>query len=50
MAHVFTAHSQVNKIEVKTNSAGNFELHRNGKPYYIKGAAVSYTHLRAHET
>tara|TARA_B100000965_G_scaffold393506_1_gene404474 strand:+ start:2663 stop:3940 length:1278 start_codon:yes stop_codon:yes gene_type:complete len=40
MANVFTAHSQVNKIEVKTNSAGNFELHRNGEPYYIKGAGA----------
>ena len=40
MAHVFTAHSQVNKIEVKTNYSGNFELHRNGEPYYIKGAGA----------
>ena len=40
MAHVFTAHSQVNKIEVKTSYSGNFELHRNGEPYYIKGAGA----------
>ena len=40
MAHVFTAHSQVNKIEIKTNYSGNFELHRNGEPYYIKGAGA----------
>jgi len=40
MAHVFTAHSQVNKIEIKTSYSGNFELHRNGEPYYIKGAGA----------
>ena len=40
MAHVFAAHSQINKIEVKTNPLGNFELHRNGEPYYIKGAGA----------
>ena len=40
MANVFAAHSQVNKIEVKTNPLGNFELYRNGEPYYIKGAGA----------
>ena len=35
-----TAQSQVNKVEVIKNSYGNFELHRNGKPYYIKGAGA----------
>ena len=40
MVNIFAAHSQVNKIEVKTNYLGNFELHRNGKPYYIKGAGA----------
>jgi len=40
MAHVFIAYSQVNKVEVITNSSGNFELLRNGEPYYIKGAGA----------
>ena len=35
-----TAHSQLNKVEVTTNSLGNFELLRNGSPYYIKGAGA----------
>ena len=35
-----TAQSQVNKVEVIKNSYGIFELHRNGKPYYIKGAGA----------
>ena len=35
-----TAQSQVNKVEVIKNSYGNFELQRNGKPYYIKGAGA----------
>lgn len=35
-----TAQSQVNKVEVIKNSYGNFELLRNGKPYYIKGAGA----------
>ena len=33
-------HSQFNKVEVKTNSLGNFELLRNSVPYYIKGAGA----------
>ena len=36
----FAAQSQVNKVEVIKNSFGNFELQRNGKPYYIKGAGA----------
>ena len=40
MAHVFIAYSQVNKVEVITNYSGNFELLRNGEPYYIKGAGA----------
>ena len=35
-----TAHSQVSKVEVTTNALGNFELQRNGVPYYIKGAGA----------
>ncbi len=38
--NAFTAHSQVSKVEVSTNSFGNFELKRNGVPYYIKGAGA----------
>ena len=40
MSCALTAHSQFNKVEVKTNSLGNFELLRNGVPYYIKGAGA----------
>ena len=36
----FSAHSQVSKVEVTTNALGNFELKRNGFPYYIKGAGA----------
>ncbi|MAO71770.1 MAG: hypothetical protein CMD02_04590 [Flavobacteriales bacterium] len=35
-----TSYSQVSRVEVTTNSSGNFELHRNGIPYYIKGAGA----------
>ena len=35
-----TVSSQVNKVEVTRNSSGNFELQRNGVPYYIKGAGA----------
>ena len=35
-----TSYSQVNRVEVTTNSSGNFELQRNGVPYYIKGAGA----------
>ena len=35
MALSLTAHSQVSKVEVITNALGNFELQRNGVPYYI---------------
>ena len=37
---VLTSYSQVSKVEVTTNSSGNFELKRNGVPYYIKGAGA----------
>ena len=40
MALALTAHSQVSKVEVTTNALGNFELQRNGVPYYIKGAGA----------
>ena len=40
MAFALTAHSQVSKVEVTTNALGNFELQRNGIPYYIKGAGA----------
>ena len=40
MVYTLTAHSQVSKVEVTTNSLGNFELQRNGMPYYIKGAGA----------
>ena len=33
-------YAQVSKVEVTTNALGNFELQRNGKPYYIKGAGA----------
>ena len=38
--YVFTAYSQVSKVEVIINKSGNFELQRNGIPYYIKGAGA----------
>jgi len=34
------AYSQVSKVEVTTNAIGNFELLKNGIPYYIKGAGA----------
>ena len=40
MALSLTVHSQVSKVEVITNALGNFELQRNGVPYYIKGAGA----------
>ena len=40
MALSLTAYSQVSKVEVTTNATGNFELQRNGVPYYIKGAGA----------
>jgi hypothetical protein len=40
MTLAFTANSQVSKVEVTTNALGNFELLRNGVPYYIKGAGA----------
>ena len=40
MALSLTAHSQVSKVELTTNALGNFELQRNGLPYYIKGAGA----------
>ena len=33
-------YAQVSKVEVTKNALGNFELQRNGKPYYIKGAGA----------
>ena len=33
-------YSQVCKVEVSTNTQGNFELLKNGIPYYIKGAGA----------
>ena len=33
-------YSQVSKVEVSTNTQGNFELLKNGVPYYIKGAGA----------
>ena len=33
-------YSQVSKVEVTVNHLGNFELQRNGVPYYIKGAGA----------
>ena len=40
MAFALTVHPQVSKVEVITNASGNFELQRNGVPYYIKGAGA----------
>ena len=40
MLYALTVHSQVSKVEVTTNTLGNFELQRNGVPYYIKGAGA----------
>ena len=36
----FNIYAQVSKVEVTTNALGNFELQRNGIPYYIKGAGA----------
>ena len=40
IATTFNAFAQVSKVEVTTNTLGNFELQRNGIPYYIKGAGA----------
>ena len=40
IAFAYTANSQVSKVELTTNASGNFELQRNGSPYYIKGAGA----------
>ena len=40
MVFTLTVHPQVSKVEVITNASGNFELQRNGVPYYIKGAGA----------
>ena len=40
LAYALTANSQVSKVVVTKNSFGNFELQRNGTPYYIKGAGA----------
>ena len=40
IATTFDIYAQVSKVEVTTNALGNFELQRNGIPYYIKGAGA----------
>ena len=40
MVYSFNTFAQVSKVEVTTNELGNFELQRNGVPYYIKGAGA----------
>ena len=40
MLSILTTYSQVSKVQVTTNASGDFELHRNGAPYYIKGAGA----------
>ena len=40
IATTFKFYAQVSKVEVTTNALGNFELQRNGIPYYIKGAGA----------
>jgi len=40
IATTFNVYAQVSKVEVTTNALGNFELQRNGIPYYIKGAGA----------
>ena len=40
IATTFNIYAQVSKVEVTTNALGNFELQRNGIPYYIKGAGA----------
>ena len=40
MLSTLSVQSQVSKVEVTTNASGDFELHRNGVPYYIKGAGA----------
>ena len=34
------SHSQISKVEVVKSISGNFELLKNGEPYYIKGAGA----------
>ena len=34
------SYSQISKVEVVKNLSGNFELLKNGEPYYIKGAGA----------
>ena len=40
IASTFNALAQASKVEVTKNALGNFELQRNGIPYYIKGAGA----------
>ena len=40
LSTTLNTYAQVSKVEVTTNALGNFELQRNGKPYYIKGAGA----------
>ena len=46
MVFSLTVHPQVSKVEVTTNASGNFELQRNGVPYYIKGAGAKSTLMK----
>ena len=40
MVFAIKTYSQVSKVEVSTNALGNFELLKDGVPYYIKGAGA----------
>ena len=40
MLMALTVHPQASKVDVIINKSGNFELQRNGIPYYIKGAGA----------
>ena len=40
LSTTLNTYAQVSKVEVTTNELGNFELQRNGIPYYIKGAGA----------
>ena len=36
----YNVYPQVSNVDVVINESGNFELQRNGIPYYIKGAGA----------